>query len=501
VRPPLVAGSPGVRPLRDLVRHTLIYGFGSVGTSLISFVLIPLYTRYLSPGDYGVLALVLVAQGVLTRFYDLGLTNAVGRFFFDYDAGRDRRGLGQMVSTTGLFLLAYGGVLSTVIYASASRIAAMLVGSADLAPLVRVLALTLLLEALSIPALTLIRMEERSALWVTISTLRVIGSLALNIYFVVFAGMGVMGVLVSNALTAGAVLLGTAVPLMRRAALSFRPDLLRRMLSFGLPFLPVLLGIVVIDLSDRYLLQWLRSTEEVGIYAVGSKFGQVMMIAVSAFSLGWAPLRYRIFERADAKAVYVRILGLFVSVSALGVVVLSVFGDEAVRLATTPAYYGGARVIPLIAASYALYGVHLLVATGMGVTKKTSGLAGAVVLATGVNLASNLALIPRYGMMGAAAATLLAYLVLVAATHRSSQAVYAIDYDWGRVALIALAATSVIWADRLLQPEPIAGGIAVGSAFALLFAALVVLIGGVHASDVRALGLWVSELRGERRTG
>jgi O-antigen/teichoic acid export membrane protein len=226
-----------------------------------------------------------------------------------------------------------------------------------------------------------------------------------------------------------------------------------------------------------------------------------MMIAVSAFSLGWAPLRYRIFERPDAKDVYVRILGLFASASALGVVVLSVFGDEVVRLATTPAYFGGARVVPLIGASYALYGVHLLVATGMGVTKKTSGLTAAVVLATAVNLAVNLVLIPRYGMMGAAAATLVAYTVLTAATHWSSQRFYPIDYDWGRVLLIALAATAVISADRLLQPEGVAAGLAMGSAFSLLFAGLLVVIGGVNGSDVRALGLWVSELRRERRAG
>jgi O-antigen/teichoic acid export membrane protein len=490
-----------MRPIRDLVRHTLIYGFGSVGTSLISFVLIPVYTRYLTPEHYGILALLLLAQAVLSRFYDLGLTNAVGRFFFDYQSGPSSRGLGDMISTTALFLLGYGGLLSAAVYLAAPWVADILVGQPALAVLVRVIAITLLLEALAIPALTLIRMEERSALWVTISALRVTGALLLNIYFVVFAGWGILGVLASNAITAGAIFLATAAPLFRRATLAFRPQLLYQMLAFGLPFLPVLLGILVIDLSDRYLLQWLRSTEEVGIYAVGSKFGQVTMIAVSAFSLGWAPLRYRIFERPDAKDVYVRILNLFAWAAALGVVVMSVFGDELVRVATTPAYYDGARVIPLICASYALYGLHLLAATGMGVTKKTLGLTGAVLVAAGVNIAASLALIPHYGMMGAAAATLLAYVVLVVATNRSSQRVYAIDYEWDKVMRIALAACAVVLADRVLQPDGVGAGLAVGAVLVLVFVGLVALSGGVKRSDVRAVALWARELRGDRRIG
>lgn len=490
----------GMRPLRDLVRHTLIYGVGSVGVSLISFVLIPVYTRYLTAVEYGILALFLLAQAVLTRIYDLGLTNAVGRFFFDYRGGDAARGLGEMVTTTSIFLLVYGAVLSTALVFASPWVAEFLVGDSSLALYARVMAITLFFEALAIPALTLIRMEERSALWVTLSVVRVSTALVLNIYFVVHAGLGVLGVLISGAISAAVVFLLTLRPLLARAAPAFRWDVLRSMLAFGLPFLPVLLGVLVIDLSDRYLLQWFRSTEEVGVYSLGYKFGQIMMLAVSAFSMGWAPLRYRIYERDDAARLYSRILSLVASLVAVGTVGISVFGDEVVRLATTPAFFEGARVIPWICLSYALYGLYLVVTTGMGVTKRTGGLTVGVILAAAVNLGANLVLIPRFGMMGAAVATAGAYLVMVIVTERLSARVYPIAYEWGLIVRIGALAGVAIVLDRYLQPEGIASGMALATALLVSFVLALGMVGAVTRGDVEAARGWVAELARPRRT-
>jgi O-antigen/teichoic acid export membrane protein len=354
-------------------------------------------------------------------------------------------------------------------------------------------AVTLFCEALSIPALTLIRMQERSKLWVGLSFLRVGGSLALNVYFVVFAGLGIGGILLSNALAAAIILCLASAPLVGRRPIVFRWGVLAQMLRFGLPFVPVLLGVLIIDLSDRYLIQWLRTTAEVGVYSVGYKFGQIALIAVSAFSMGWAPLRYRIFERPDAKEIYVRIFRLYAAAASFGVVAISVFGDESVRLATTPAFFAGARVIPLVCGSYALYGMHILAATGMGVTKRTSGLTLAVVLAAVANLEANLLLIPRYGMMGAAAATLIAYGLMVLVTAWFSQRIYPVQYEWGTILRIAMATAGVIVVDSLLQPSHVVAGLGLAGLLLLAFTALLFVSGGLRQSDVWAFRHWVRD--------
>lgn len=436
----------------ELLRHTAIYGVGQVAASLISFALVPLYTRALSPDQYGALALLQLLQAVFARVYDLGLTNAVGRFYFDNERERDAQ-VQRLLSTATMFLVAYSAALSLVLILAARSLAVAFTGDAAQAENVAIVAVTLFVEAIAIPALTIIRMQERSRLWVALTLVRVILSLGLNVWLVGVRNEGVRGILISQAISATVVLLLAVLSVAKSFAFQFQWSIIRAMLAFGLPFLPVLLGVLVVDLSDRYLLQWLRSPAEVGVYAVGYKFGQVMMLAVSAFSMGWAPLRYKILSRPNPETAYSQILTYFSAAAAVCVVGLSVLGDEVVRIATTAPYFAAAHVIPLIAGSYAVYGVQLIVSTGMGVTKKTVGMSLAVIAGAAGNVGLNLVLIPAYGMMGAAAATLAAYLVMVAITWYASQRVYTIHYQWQMVGVIALSAALVVALDSWAQPE------------------------------------------------
>src|SRR3954469_112326 len=87
-------------PLRDLVRHTLVYGSGYVTMAIVSFVLVPVYTRFMSPSEYGLLGLMLVLYGLMSAVYDLGFTNSVGRFFFDSDGDDGGASLTRMRATS-----------------------------------------------------------------------------------------------------------------------------------------------------------------------------------------------------------------------------------------------------------------------------------------------------------------------------------------------------------------------------------------------------------------
>jgi O-antigen/teichoic acid export membrane protein len=458
-----------VKPLRELAKHTLVYGLGSLATSLIGFLLIPVYTRKLSPEEFGDLALFLVLYGALTRVYDLGLTNSVGRFYFDYRS--EQRRLDEMLSTVTAFLAAWGALLTAGLFAVARPLTQLLVGSPGPSYLTELVGITLLLEGLAIPPLTLIRMEERSLLWVLITLLRVLLGLALNIYFVVFVGLGVEGVLLSNALTAVAVLLVAFWPLAPRLRMTVRKDVLADMLRFGLPFFPALLGIWVLNLSDRYLLQVFRTTHEVGLYALGCRIAQAMGLAVSAFSLGWAPLRFKIYERQDARDVYRNIATAYFAVTALLTVMLSVFTPEILLVAATPEYFPAAVVVAPVVAGNAFYGFFLITSTGMGVVKKTNGLAVAVAIAAAANVGANLLLVPRYGMLAAAYTTLGAFALLAWLTYVLSQRLYAIRYDWGRIGLIGAWATVVIVAKSWLGPASLGAGILASSALVVMFAA------------------------------
>ncbi len=493
-----MSGSGRERPLRDTVRHTLVYGVGNVSVALLSLVLVPVYTYHLTPSDYGLLALLLALYGFLGRLYDFGLTNSVGRFYFDYRGSNGE--LGRMAATTVAYLAVHAGVLSGLLLLFAPTVSIAVTGDPGSADLVRLIAATLFADALAIVPLTLIRMEERSRWFVILTTARFGTALVLNILFVVVFGWGVRGILLGGAITSGALVLLLIPEFVRHRGGGFSVSVLREMLRFGLPFLPVPLSLWLIDYSDRYLLEIFRTRDELGFYALGYKVAQVMQLAVVAFSMGWAPLRYRIYERDDARDVYRRLTTFYlVGAGLLGVAIVLV-SREVVALVAPDTYAPAVAVVPMLVLSYATFGLYVILLTGMGVTRRTLPMAWIAVVAAATNVSLNFVAIPRFGMVGAAGTTLLANLILAWGAWRYSQKVYAIPYDWGTATKVLVASVAVVGAGWLVEPSGIWAGTGAALLFVGAFTVLLFVSGVLRSTDLAAARGWVRDVRRGRRT-
>jgi O-antigen/teichoic acid export membrane protein len=485
-------------PLRSLGRHTLIYGSGYVATAAVSLILVPVFTHAFTPSEYGLLALMLVFYGLGKQVYDLGFTNSVARFYFDESADH-AAALRQMQATSLAFLTLYAGTLTASLWIFSTHWSHLLTGSDGHGDLIRIVSLTLLAETLSIVPLTVIRMQERSGLFVAMTLLRLVSSLGLSILFVVVMDWGVRGALLANTIPAGVILV--VLLLLEAGNLRAWPSesLLRQMLAFGLPFFPVLLCGWVIDAADRYLLQVFTTRAEVGFYSLGYRFAQVMQLGVAAFMMGWAPLRYRIYEQPDAKAVYRRLTTSYVVVASLPAVGLALFADELVDVVAPPSYAPAADVIPLLVLAYTLQGVYYLMLTGMGVTKRTAPLVWIAALGAAANIGINLLVIPAFGMKGAAATTVLAYAIMIAGSWYASQRVYPISYDWRRMGQVTALAVAVVVASNVIAPSGLAAQSLCGLGAWLVYIALLIRTHAVDKGEVdKARGLarsWVLRVR------
>jgi O-antigen/teichoic acid export membrane protein len=489
---------PIERPFADLARHTLIYGSGFVTMAVAGFVLIPVYVHELDPSEFGLLTLMLVLYGLMTNVYDLGITQSVGRFFFD-DKGAQAESLPRLRATSLAFVIVYGAALTGLLVLLAGTWSELLLQDRGHADLVRIVAVTLYLEVLAIVPLTLMRMQERSGIYVAISLARFVATLGFNVLFVVVLDLGVRGVLLGNAVSALGVLL-LLLPDYRHVV-GARPswDLLREMLRFGLPFFPVLLTGWVIDASDRYLLEFFRTRTEVGWYGLAYKVAQVMQIAVSAFSMGWAPLRYRIYAREDAPQIYRDLTSFSVLAVALLGVALALFAGEIVSLIAPESYEQAAGAVPLLVLAAGLYLIFLMMVTGMGVTRKTVPMAWISVAGAVLNLGLNIVVIPEWGMKGAAATTALANAVLVAGSWFYSQRVYPIPYDWSRLARIAFLAAAVVGAGAVLEPSGEAASAAWAVVWWMIYVAALLATRTLTREDLRSALQLLRRMLGRRR--
>jgi O-antigen/teichoic acid export membrane protein len=250
-----------------------------------------------------------------------------------------------------------------------------------------------------------------------------------------------------------AVLLPTFLHLVRPVA---SMPLLREALAFGLPRLPHGMGHQVMAGADRYILSKFATLADVGVYSIGASLGLALKLFLSAFEYAWAPFYFGAMKEPQAGRLFALVTTYGIAVLALLTAGVSAIAGDLVRLMTVPAFYDAARVVPFIALGVAFEGVYLLTSIGLNITKRTVYYPIATGAAAATSIAANLLLIPRFGAIGAAIATALAYAVLAGVAGFFAQRVYPREYELRRIALLVLtglaayvaAAVFVPWIER-----------------------------------------------------
>jgi O-antigen/teichoic acid export membrane protein len=267
-------------------------------------------------------------------------------------------------------------------------------------------------------------------------------------------GRGAQGYL--GGLLAGTALVAIPVLAVRLATGPPRRDLVVPLLRFGVPLVPAGLSIWLLSSSDVYLLKLLTGLQEVGQYQFAHELLLVMVLPIMAFHMAWPSFLYRSLaageegERAVVRIGHVFVLGLI----GLGLAV-SLLAPAATAWVGGETYGESARVIPVLTLSVVLYGVFLVVSSGLYAAKATRRLPLIALVAAVVNILLDLVWIPRLGYVGAGMASAVANLALVLLAHRSAQSVRALAFPTRSWAVLVTVAAAMGVAPRL---APDAGG-------------------------------------------
>ena len=489
-----------LKRITSLVRNLAIYGFGDVATSIAGFLLLPVYVRYLSPEDYGVIGLLLSVEVVVKILFRWGVDGAFMRLYFDCE---DQKARQTLASTIFVFLLAANGLLLAGALTAAPALAAHLFGGQTYTTALGLVLVNTFVVGFYFIPFHVLRIQERSPEFIALSMTRSVSTLVLRLVLVVGFGLGVLGIVLADVLVTAVF----TVVLARWFAPLLRPTFSRRLLveslRFGLPRLPHGLAHQTMAVADRYLLGAFVSLREVGIYSIGATFGLALKLFLSAFEYAWAPFYFGIMREPDAKATY-RLVTTY-GVAALVVLAagLAAIADDLVRLMTTPDFSDAARVIPWVGLGVVFQGVYLLTSIGFNLTKRTEYYPVSTGIAAAVSLVANLILIPRWGAVGAAWSNALGYGVLAATAFVLSQRVYPMTYEYGRLARIALAGGAAYAASRLLPVDdvpPLVALLAHGTAVVAVYPALLAVSGFLAPQELAVLRRLAAAARAGRTT-
>jgi O-antigen/teichoic acid export membrane protein len=473
--------------------QTLVYGLSGATLPLIGLITLPVFTHVFSKDQYGALEIVVVAAGAVAVVIDLGLGLAAQRSYYHYtgaEAGRRR----AVIATAVLTSLASACAVAGLIVLLSGPASELLFGTRRYSTLVAVSALTLPVGVLAQLMREIMRLTLRPWPYLVSSVLSAGVGAGVGIALVTTGAAELQEVQWGG--LSGAALAGIygIVVVRRELGLSFSRTELGIMLRYGLPLVPMGIALWGLSLIDRFILQRLDGLAAVGVYGVANRAASVSLLAVVAFSTAWGPFMLSLHaedpaeERRVRARVLVYVAVLFGSVAML----MGLFAREALAL-VAPSFSDAGYTVGLLALGLACQGVGAVASAGITIARRTSTLAAYTAVALVVNVALCFALIPPAGQVGAAVATLVAYIVLALLQYRGAQRADPAPFEPLRVVLALVICAAPLPLGAFLEP---------GILTALVkLAALAVAIVAFFATGV--LGplerAWLRELAGGRR--
>ena len=429
--------------LRDTAHHTVYFGIASVLGRSLNFLLLPVYTGYLTDDQYGALSLLLLLQAFMSLFPNSVFIFPLFRSYYDYPES-DTRARSLVVSTSFWLITALSFVLCGAGWLFSSYVSLWLIGTPDYTTSVQLVFLACFFECLGLPSFTVFRARKRSKAYAAVATFSMLVQATLSVALVVVFHQGVWGIMLGIVL--GIVLRTLLGILMTLETLSLRVSLheVVKMLLYGLPFLPGNIFSYVNRSSDRVFLTHLLDLGVQGVFSVGLRFAQIVSVLI------FIPFNFirpaAIFDSEkdhDATHFYSRMLtylvflGLFLS---LGV---SALAPEALRVMTGPKYWSAWTVVPLLSLSYLFDGIRHSISPGLLLKRKTALMSLAEAIGTVVNVILMLLLVRSVGSFGASLALAITYFVVCAVLLFFNHWHLPVPWEWMRLTKLFLTAAAL----------------------------------------------------------
>lgn len=403
---------------RDLLKHSGIYGLGQILSRVASLVLLPLYTRFLTPADYGCIAVLDLTNTVLGILIGAGIAQAVNRFHFDTSSEEERNHIWWTAVT---IVLSLATLIVIPAWIGRSAVAHIMLGSEQAhGTLYFALTLpTLWFGSLEILLQTYVQVRKWSVAYVIIALARLGVNIALNVVLLVVFNMGILGILIGNLVTGAlAVLVLLWLFVANQARYDIRTRTLAALWSYGSPLIITTFAAFLMHQADRYFLRLFLDLEQVGIYSLAYQIGQgINAMVILSFGSIWNVLKFEIADRPEAKELYATVFKYFTFGLMLLLLAVSLFTRPILMLIVTPAYLPAADIIPIICLGYVFFSMTSFVTLPAVLHNRTKVLILPSLVAAGVNLAGNALLIPLWGTMGAGWVTVITFITFVLSNH------------------------------------------------------------------------------------
>ncbi len=481
--------------IKSLTKHGTIYSAGGILGKAAGFLMIPLYTHYLSPADYGTLELLDLSVALFGLAVMMWMNAAIIRYYYEYE---DQKNRNEVISTV-LIAACVVGLLSAsggIIFGK--QLSSLILKTPIYYKYFWLLSITFFFSTINSVAFSYLRAKQRSGLVSTLGVIAMVISLSLNVFFIVVMKSGVIGILYSGLISMAISAIVLTAMTVWEVKLGFSFEKLGALVRFGAPLVITSLAAFALNFSDRFFLQKFTNVSTVGIYALGYKFGFMLsFLLVQPFDMIWSARMYDIAKRPNGADLFSRIFryySLALVAIALG---LSLVIKDVIGIIASPAFRDAYKIVPIIALAYIFQGSFRFMVGGIYVEKKTFSIGMISAVSLAMNLLLNFFLIRRYAGFGAAWATALSFLFMAGLAYFLSEKVHPVSYQLGAFFVSLIIASALYWGAEKISVGSIVLSVALKLLIFMSFPLVLYLVGFFKKNEVKkakqtAQSLWAT---------
>ena len=444
--------------LKDTAKHTFIYSIGNLSTKIIGLLLLPLYTAKLSLLNYGRFTILETTSMFLTMVLGLRIVSSMMRWSAETE---DEDEQGKILFNSYVILLVTAILITIIFSPLKSWLSQVFFSSAEYSQFFTVIFAIIGLEMINQVPMNLFRFQGKPIVYSAVFAIKLVIVLLLNIYFLVYAEIGVIGIFYSQLIANAIQMIFTIPILLKNFYYKFDIKLIKEMLSYSIPLIFSAISVQLLAIGDRYIIKYLLDYSQVGIYSLGYKISGVLNVfIVQAFALGFLPIAYKMQDSKDAQPFFKKIFKYFSMILVFGALGVSLFAREILLVfAQKPEFYVAYKIVPLITIAFIFKGIQYMFLLGFHYVKKTKYIAYIVTIALFVNLGLNIILIPQFGIWGAALTTVISSLLISIISYFVSQRFYPVKYEMGKMFIVFAVGTTLYLVSGLLADVEIYIGI------------------------------------------
>jgi O-antigen/teichoic acid export membrane protein len=421
-----------LNPLKKLASQTAIYGLSSVVGRLLNYLLVPLYTRYFLPAEYGVVTELYAYVAFLVVMLTYGMETAFFRF-------SKKEETTKVYSTTLISLLISSVVFVGLIFLNSSAISQWL-GYANHPEYIQFFALIIGMDAVASISFAKLREQDKAMRFAFIRIVNIMINIGLNLYFIVYQEYGIAYIFIAN-LVASVITLLMLFPQMISSSWVFDKKLWKKMMIYALPLLIAGLAGMTNETIDRILLKHLlpntdMAASELGLYGAFYKLSIIMILFIQTFRFAAEPFFFAQEKEGNSRKIYADVMKYFTIIMAIIFLGVTIFYDVLKGFLGSE-YHDerGFLVVSILLLANLFLGIYYNLSIWYKLTEKTKYGAYLSIFGAIITLSLNFTLIPVLGFVGCAWATLVCYFSMTVASYYLGKRHFSVPYQVKRIAL------------------------------------------------------------------